>query len=64
MFSLQEAADYIGKHCNHFADQYLSARKQLPPSLGTDALRFIDALGDWMVEQLCVSSNCQLRTFY
>lgn len=51
-FSLQEAADYIGKHCNHLADQYLSARKRLPPSLGTDALRFIDALGNWMVGNL------------
>ena len=51
-FSLQEAADYIGKHCNHLADQYLSARKRLPQSLGTDALRFIDALGNWMVGNL------------
>jgi hypothetical protein len=51
-FSLQESADYIGKHCDHLAEQYLSARKQLPPSLGTDALRFIDALGDWMVGNL------------
>ncbi|KIM39995.1 hypothetical protein M413DRAFT_415200 [Hebeloma cylindrosporum] len=51
-FSLQESADYIGKHCDHLAEQYLSARKRLPPSLGTDALHFIDALGDWMIGNL------------
>ena len=51
-FTLQESADYIGKHCDHLSDQYLSARKRLPPSLGADALHFIDALGDWMIGNL------------
>jgi len=51
-FALQESVDYIGKHCDNLADQYLSARKRLPPSLGPDALHFIDALGDWMIGNL------------
>jgi len=50
--SMQESVDYIGKHCDQLADQYLSARKQLSPSLGPDAVCFIDALGDWMIGNL------------
>ena len=50
--SMQESVDFIGKHCNRLADQYLSARKQLSPSLGPDAVRFIDALGNWMIGNL------------
>jgi hypothetical protein len=50
--SLQQSVDYIGKHCDRLTEQYLSARKQLSSSLGPDAVRFIDALGDWMIGNL------------
>ena len=50
--SLQESVDYAGQHCDRLADQYLLARKQLSPSPGPDAVRFIDALGNWMIGNL------------
>jgi len=47
--SLQETADFIGDHCKGLVEKYLSAKKQLSPSLGKDAAKFIDALGSWMI---------------
>ncbi|KAF8968015.1 isoprenoid synthase domain-containing protein [Flammula alnicola] len=47
--SLQEASDYIGVQCSQFVETYLSSRAKLSPALGKDAVRFIDALGNWMV---------------
>ncbi|KDR78905.1 hypothetical protein GALMADRAFT_1278404 [Galerina marginata CBS 339.88] len=50
--NLQETADYVGIRCSQFVDSYISAKKELPPSLGADAARFIDSLGSWMVGNL------------
>ncbi|KAF8150763.1 isoprenoid synthase domain-containing protein [Crassisporium funariophilum] len=50
--SLQDTADYIGDYCKQLVDQYISAKKQLSPSLGPDAVRFVDALGQWMIGNL------------
>jgi hypothetical protein len=47
--SLQETSDYIGMQCNHFMKTYLSSKKNLSPSLGPDAARFIEAIGSWIV---------------
>jgi hypothetical protein len=48
-FSLQEAVDYAGVHCNHLLDTYLNARKQLSQSLGPEASQFIYSIGQWMI---------------
>ena len=50
--SLQETADFIGDHCKRLVEKYLAAKKQLPPSLGKDAARFIDAMGSWIIGNL------------
>lgn len=50
--SLQETADFIGDHCKHLIENYLSAKKQLSPSLGKDAAKFIDAMGSWIIGNL------------
>ena len=50
--SLQETADFIGDHCKGLVEKYISAKKQLSPSLGKDAAKFIDALGSWMIGNL------------
>ncbi|TFK40242.1 isoprenoid synthase domain-containing protein [Crucibulum laeve] len=53
--SLQEASDYIGVHCKHLVDQYLTAKAQLPSrgfSSNSDAARFIEALSHWMIGNL------------
>jgi hypothetical protein len=47
--SLQEAVDYVGVHCNHLLDTYLTARKQLSRSLGPEASQYIYSLGQWMI---------------
>ena len=51
-YSLQEASDYIGAHCNHLLDTYLRARKQLSQSLGPEAAQFIYSIGQWMIGNL------------
>ncbi|KAF4613646.1 hypothetical protein D9613_007876 [Agrocybe pediades] len=53
--TLQETADYIGERCREFVAQYTAAKKQLSPSLGPDAARFIDAIGYWMTGNLAWS---------
>jgi hypothetical protein len=50
--SLQETADFIGDHCKGLVEKYLSAKKQLSPSLGKDAATFIDAMGSWIIGNL------------
>ena len=50
--SLQETADFIGDHCKGLVEKYLSAKKQLSPSLGKDAAKFIDAMGSWIIGNL------------
>lgn len=50
--SLQDTADFIGDHCKELVNKYISAKKQLSPSLGKDAIRFIDALGYWIIGNL------------
>jgi len=50
--TLQETADYIGERCAEFVEQYTTARKQLSPSLGPEAARFIDAIAYWMTGNL------------
>jgi hypothetical protein len=47
--SLQETADFIGEYCKGLVETYLSAKKQLSPSLGKDAAKYIDAIGSWMI---------------
>ena len=51
---LQEAADLIGAQCAGFADTYISSKQRLAQTLGSDsdAVRFIDALGCWMIGNL------------
>lgn len=48
-FSLQEAADFIGDRCSEFASTYVSAKERLSLSHNSDAVRFINALGSWMI---------------
>ena len=48
-FSLQEASDYVGVHCNNLLDTYLNARKHLSQSLGLEASQFIYSIGQWMI---------------
>ena len=50
--SLQETADQIGVRCGQFVETYISAKKRLSPKLGTDAARFIEAIGSWMIGNL------------
>jgi hypothetical protein len=47
--SLQGACDYIGVRCQELLDDYLVARDELRATVGGDASRFIDALGNWIV---------------
>ncbi|KAJ2922852.1 hypothetical protein H1R20_g14238, partial [Candolleomyces eurysporus] len=51
--SLQEASDYVGKVCESQMQQYLDARSRLSSSdVPRDAVRYIEALGYWMVGNL------------
>lgn len=50
--SLQETADSIGDHCKGLVEKYISAKRQLSPSLGKDAAKFIDAMGSWIIGNL------------
>ena len=52
--TLQEASEYVGRECQAQMQEYLSARSRLSSSNGPspDALRYIDALGSWMVGNL------------
>ena len=50
--SLQETADFIGDHCKGLIENYISAKKQLLPSLGKDAAKFVDAMGSWIIGNL------------
>ena len=50
--NLQETADFIGDHCKGLVEKYLAAKKQLSPSLGKDAAKFIDAMGSWIIGNL------------
>ncbi|KAH9481651.1 Bifunctional terpene synthase Agr4 [Psilocybe cubensis] len=47
--NLQETADYIGERCGEFVSDYISAKSQISPSLGPEALQFIDFVGYWMI---------------
>ena len=50
--SLQETADFIGDHCKGLVEKYLSAKKQISPSLGKNAAKFVDAMGSWIIGNL------------
>jgi hypothetical protein len=50
--NLQETADVIGDHCKGLVERYISAKKQLSPSLGKDAANFVDAMGSWIIGNL------------
>jgi len=50
--SLQETADFVGVHCKKLLEKYIFAKNQLSPSLGEDAIKFIDALGYWIIGNL------------
>ena len=50
--SLQETVDYIGDYCKELVEKYISAKRQLSPSLGKDAADYIDVLGHWMIGNL------------
>jgi hypothetical protein len=50
--SLQETADFIGDHCKALVVKYITAKNRLSPSLGKDAVNFIDVLGYWMIGNL------------
>ncbi|KAF9484331.1 terpenoid synthase [Pholiota conissans] len=47
--SLQETVDYIGVQCNKFLEVYMSSKAKLSPTLGPDAARFIEAIGNWII---------------
>lgn len=50
--SLQETVDYIGDYCKELVEKYISAKRQLSPSLGKAAADYIDVLGHWMIGNL------------
>lgn len=52
--TLQEASEYVGRECQAQMQDYLDARSRLSSSdrLSKSALRYIDALGSWMVGNL------------
>ncbi|KAF9453461.1 terpenoid synthase [Macrolepiota fuliginosa MF-IS2] len=47
--SLQEACDVVGVHCQQFVDDYLSARDELRATVGGDASRVVEAMGNWII---------------
>jgi hypothetical protein len=54
-FSLQEASDCVGKVCKYQMQRYLDALSRLRLSssdVPRDAVRYIEALGYWMVGNL------------
>ncbi|EAU85540.1 hypothetical protein CC1G_06441 [Coprinopsis cinerea okayama7 len=59
--SLQEASDYIGRECEKQMRDYLEAKSQLLQStdLPQEAVRYIEALGYWMVGNLVWSFESQ-----
>ncbi|KAF6757194.1 isoprenoid synthase domain-containing protein [Ephemerocybe angulata] len=51
--SLQEASEYIGQQCQSQMQQFVLAKARLSSSnLPADAIRYIDALGYWMIGNL------------
>ncbi|PPQ83451.1 hypothetical protein CVT25_007042 [Psilocybe cyanescens] len=47
--SLQETSDFIGARCSEFVTDYLSAKRELSPSLGPEAAHFIESIGSWTI---------------
>jgi len=57
-FNLQEASDYAGTLFGDLVNRFIAERKKLPswgPDLDRDANRYVDAIGHWVVGNLCWS---------
>lgn len=57
-FNLQEAADCAGVLFGEVMNNFISERKKLPswgPDLDRDVGRYVDAIGNWVVGNLCWS---------
>ncbi|KAF9000618.1 isoprenoid synthase domain-containing protein [Cyathus striatus] len=61
-FTLQEASNYIGEHCNKLMKQYIATKGRLISrgySSDRDEWRFIEAIGQWMIGNLVWSFETQ-----
>ena len=57
-FNLQEASDYAGVFFGNLVDRFIAERKKLPswgPDLDRDVSRYVDAIGHWVVGNICWS---------
>jgi hypothetical protein len=57
-FNLQEAADHAGVLFGDLMSRFVAERKKLPswgPDLDRDINRYVDAIGHWVVGNLCWS---------
>ena len=57
-FNLQEAADRAGVLFGDLVSRFIAERKKLPswgPDLDRDVSRYVDAIGHWVVGNLCWS---------
>lgn len=50
--TLQQSADLVGAKCHEFMNTYLDSKASLSPTLGSDAARFIEAIGSWIIGNL------------
>ncbi|KAF5322320.1 hypothetical protein D9619_000148 [Psilocybe cf. subviscida] len=50
--TLQQSVDFVGAKFDEFMNTYLDAKANLSLALGSDAARFVEAIGCWMIGNL------------